>query len=133
MKRRNFILIVIAGLMGTVSKWATRPDARYAPSQDYMLLVQGLSEIFRDTDAAVNVGEAYLRNHPDNNILAHLLSGIGLDPQKSAVLSPADFHHRRQNDFEQGRTVLFNGWVMARSELCACALLTYSRKEPGIL
>ncbi len=133
MKRRNFILSVVAGLSIIATKWHSRSGNKHAAGPDRALLVSGLTELFSDVKTATDVGELYLRTYSGNVSLAHLLSGVGIDPQSSRVLSSADFHSRRQRDFQEGQTVLINGWLMARSELCACALLACSQEAPGSL
>lgn len=128
MKRRRFIGLTIAGLLGMASAHAGRTGRRAGAAPGAMPPVHGLADLFTDTAAARAVGEAYLRAHPGAAHRAQLLAGAGLDPLGPRSLSRAAFERRRQRDFAQGDTLLIEGWLVARAELCACALLACSQR-----
>lgn len=65
------------------------------------------------------VGTRYLATHPDENDLATLLAAlppVDDDPVTAAAA-------RLRDDFARGETVVVDGWVLARSEARAAAIL----------
>jgi hypothetical protein len=122
MTRRGVLLAVMTGLLAAAGRRLGRSD----PEAGAVLPVQGLAELFTDLEAAAAVGAAYLRTLEGDDPLARLLAGAGVEPQAPLKVRVAQFHERRRQDFLKGETVLIDGWILARSELCACGLLAYS-------
>ena len=125
MKRRSFIAVSVVGIVHLAATRAAPRGEGIVSAPIRVPLAEGLAEIFGDIKAAVLIGEVYLQRYPDEGHLARLLSGVGIDPRTPAAFNAARFHRRRQQDLRDGNTLLLDGWLMARSELCACALLAY--------
>jgi hypothetical protein len=133
MKRRNFTFFIIAIVSGATAKWIERPRSGLLLTAENASLIAGLKNLFVDVETAADVGEAYLRSFTGNDLPGHLLAGVGIDPQTPRALQSAEFHRQRQKDFQDGETVVLEGWLMARSELCACALLACSKRRRKFL
>lgn len=129
MTRRGFLFAFIGGLLVAAGTRFNRTRGNSAASFERTLLVSGLTDLFEDVEAAVVVGEAYLRTLEGDDVLGHLLFGAGIEPRTPRMLRPAAFHRRREQDFLDGKTLLMEGWIMARSELCACGLLAISQRN----
>lgn len=82
-----------------------------------------LGEIFGDRAAAQALGEAYLRRYPTRPESAEVMKDLLADhsPRDAAALGRL-VTERRVRDFREGRTVVLDGWVLARSEAQLCAL-----------
>lgn len=128
-KRRNIIMLMVAGLSGALTKWSDRTAMADSGEPEQEPLVAGLTDLFSDPAAAIEIGNVYLQDCPGSELPQCLLSGVGFGPAAPRRLEPAEFHRRRLRDFEHGNTLLLDGWIMARSELCACALLAYTHKH----
>jgi hypothetical protein len=128
MNRRKFILFnflcsLFPSLAGA-AQLQTRSRALVAPAtSDHALEIASL---FNDLEAARAIGREYLRIYPVSRDPAALLLELALDG-KSA---PTEQLRRRVDamriaDFQHGRTVDVNNWILPRTEaeLCALALL----------
>lgn len=129
MKRRNIIIVIITGLSGIITKWNYRAVNSKTSEPGRAPLVAGLADLFSDPAAAIGIGKVYLRDCSGKGLPAYLLSGVGIGPGAPRHLSQTEFHRSRLRDFEEGKTLLIGGWIMARSEICACALLAYSQEN----
>ena len=120
MKRRNFIMAMSSTLAslhfsGNASG-NQRPDLN-SSTQDQ------LKAMFNDPDNARDIGRFYLNAYPDHATRAYLEQQIGLGNSLDPVKS---FEDKRQQDFLVGNTVTMDGWVLAKAEVCVCALLAMS-------
>ena len=83
-----------------------------------------LRQIFGDLDAARLIGRTYLQYYPDDAECQTFLEEF----LASKVWDRVDFRKKisaqRKRDFEDGDTVIVDGWVLARAEARACALAT---------
>lgn len=129
MRRRKIIMVFITGLSGILTKWNYQAVNRKTSEPGRAPLVAGLTDLFSDPAAAIDIGKVYLRDWSGKELPACLLSGVGVSPSTPRYLSQTEFHRRRLRDFEEGKTLVIGGWIMARSELCACALLAYSQEN----
>jgi hypothetical protein len=85
-----------------------------------------LSSLFADPRGAALLGAHYLRTQGQRTGRNHLLRDTGIDctaPVAERGVLRAAFAKARQTDFEAGRVVLVDGWVLARCEVACCALL----------
>lgn len=82
-----------------------------------------LEEIFGDRAAPKALGEAYLRRYPRRADSAEVMKDLLADhsPRDAAALGRL-VAERRARDFREGRTVVLDGWILARSEAQLCAL-----------
>ena len=110
------------------------PAAGYAPiagDYDEMVDPQFLSRLF-DEQTIRKTGAAYLQKMPgekDHNKLVGLLAG------NSSIAGSSDENEIHQyleekikRDFDEGKTVMLNGWVLSVTEARQCAL--YSLIKP---
>ena len=89
-----------------------------------------LQKLFSRLDSAVTVGRACASTGSEFCALAarELFAG-----DKTKAMLKADdvvglkryFAERRQQDFESGRTVNVDGWILSRTEAQLCALVAY--------
>jgi len=100
---------------GAMRDWA--PDDLAAHMRDL------LREIFGDRAAAKALGEAYLRRYPIPPDPADVMRDLFEDhfPRDASALARL-VSERRVRDFGEGRTIVLDGWILARSEAQLCAL-----------
>jgi hypothetical protein len=115
MKRRNFLLLTIAGGLATVTPFcATRvPVALTRPLF--------LSTIC-DLQTLIQIGTIYREATPaegSEDVLMQLLT-TGGDPTEQLSKKVND-------DFANGRTVTVDGWVLAVTEARQCALSSFQK------
>ncbi len=86
-----------------------------------------LSRLF-DKETIIKAGKAYLEKIPaekDDDILIKLLSDNGQMADSSDVNEIHQFLEEKiKNDFDEGSTILVNGWVLAITEARQCALFS---------
>ena len=116
MKRRQFLhhtLILGASVYTGLCVRSFHPDHWAAE----------LTHFFRHPNSARHVGQAYLRLNPEEADLSHLLEILGANTAQPP-LRPMLLAQLRQ-DFEAGRMVNVQGWMLAQTEarLCAVAAL----------
>ena len=106
-------------------------SCKSAVSDDEMVDPQFLSRLF-DEQTIRKTGAAYLQKMPgekDHNKLVGLLAG------NSSIAGSSDENEIHQyleekikRDFDEGKTVMLNGWVLSVTEARQCAL--YSLIKP---
>ena len=127
--KRRYALIAIASIPAISVQWLPRLLADKAGLDESVRLMRDLEGLFTDIATAIDVGETYLTScgHPD--VTKQLLHGIGIGPAAARSFDRKEFDLLRQKDFAQSNTLLVQGWLLARSELCACALLASLHRE----
>lgn len=96
-------------------------------SENAMVQPVFLSRLF-DEDTIRDAGKTYLKKKPvenDDNKLIELLAGnssIADSSDEKAILQYLD--EKIKQDFEEGKTVLVKGWVLAITEARQCALFS---------
>ena len=84
-----------------------------------------LATLFKDPQAAAAVGRRYLALYPeeaDAGRLAESLFDEATASRATAEALRAALSRQRQRDFRDGKVVVVDGWLLARSEARACAL-----------
>jgi hypothetical protein len=77
-----------------------------------------------DRAAAAAVGERYLRAYPEERDRRRLLEALSLPgPGSSPAVLARALERRIRADFAAQRTVLIDGWLLARAEAAICALI----------
>ena len=74
-----------------------------------------IERLFKDTESARAVGMSYLAMYPD-------IAGDAVDRVHSLII-PEHLTRQQRDDFTHGRTVVIDGWVLARCEADLCAAL----------
>lgn len=119
--RRATLRAAVLGSLLAALGWRPAPAAANP--------VTRLTAIFRHRDSAVRLGEAYLAAHPEEADPGHLthrtLTALGDVSPPDADLRPRLAAACRR-DFAEGRTVQLDGWILAETELRACALVALS-------
>jgi hypothetical protein len=118
------LALVLAGGAG----WLVRRDGSDdspvpRPAFDTLPAAVGDAPVFADVDPGViAVGTRYVQTHPDDADLTALLDSfpeVDGDPlDAAATLS--------REEFRRGDTVVVDGWVLARSEARAAAVIALS-------
>ena len=129
--RREFLLCVLAAcgtpLAAPVLSARRKPTPQPEPGGDTNSAVA--ASYFGDTaDAARAIGEAYMRQFQVEPTRASILDHTGgarqilatARDQKAAV---AGLVAAVRRDFEEGRIVQLEGWVVSRTEAELCALM----------
>lgn len=136
MRRRTFIQAIGAWLGGIAVYVLTGPlvDRIRFPHRGVMRpgsrsddeLRRRLSSLFDSPQSAALLGAHYIRTPGQRTGRDQLLADAGIDCMASVSEGPAlraAFARARRSDFEAGRVVLVDGWVLARCEVACCALL----------
>ena len=88
-----------------------------------------LTGMLAHTESARVIGRAYLNTHP-NLADREILEGMLRDPSTRVPrrVDPPDLHSRIiaqvRTDYEFGRVVILNGWILSDTEAKLCALLS---------
>jgi hypothetical protein len=145
MKRRDFIGMAAVGAAGVVAPGATANETSLAR----VLAQPRLLDVFHDKRFVRAIGRSYLEQLPAENDAAFLvreIAGQALDSEfartgsreafatdtprhshpgaagDTAVRLRAKIEEQVRRDFDEGRTVLVDGWILARTEARQCAL-----------
>jgi hypothetical protein len=99
-------------------------------------LAQALVGFYRDPESAARVGQAVLAAVPSEATAEAVVAALAGDRRAElealAASDPAALRallqeqHRR--DFEDGRTVAIDGWVLSRTEARLCAVAALARR-----
>jgi len=127
--RRNFILSLAASLLYTFGRFAAAtvdsPTRHISEAERLRHVVKAL---FADPNAARQVGAEYLARFPD--VACGALERISLAVAGRTPASLRSWLNRqRQTDFAGGRSVIVDGWVLARCEADICAVLAHPPRE----
>jgi hypothetical protein len=116
--RRTFLgaLIGFPITMGILTPGPTGPFFLGHPSVSR----EFLESVVGDWDAARRLGEAYLRQHPDEADREWLLREVMGDSAPGGERLQRLASRRRQ-DLHRGTIVIVDGWVLARTEARLCA------------
>jgi len=102
---------------------------------DHSAIGAGLADIsalFPSLAAAAKLGRQYLREAGADKSREVLLEELGLAPAgRHRADTLTAIRERRHADFFAGALVTIDGWVLARSEAAACALLALSWRNPS--
>ncbi|MCA9422103.1 MAG: hypothetical protein KC592_13860 [Nitrospira sp.] len=125
MTRRHFLLAATA--IGAFS-WLScahlitrfRIPGKTMPSAT---IKQHLLELFSDQDAPRLLGKRYLDLYPHHRTHPFLLAKRiqSVQPQTSMALKKM-LTRQCESDFHSGKTVIIDGWLLAQTEVEACAL-----------
>jgi hypothetical protein len=116
MKRRNFLLLTIAGGVAAVSPFCKPrriPDALTQP-----LFLSTICDI----QTLKQIGTKYRAATPaeaSEDVLAQLLTTDGNQPEQLT--------NKVRDDFAADRTVTIDGWVLAVTEARQCALYSFQK------
>ena len=84
---------------------------------------QRLETIFKYPENAREIGKIYLNQFPYHARRSFLLEQGGVNRAFDPIKS---FEQKRAHDFRTGNTVNMDGWILAKAEVCVCALLAFS-------
>jgi hypothetical protein len=126
--RRSFSFSFVAVAL---TSWLNKPSqAAFGHSADMWAAAnQCLLSLFRDIDAPRALGDRYLAIYPADTNRRTLGADVfgtakTVDPQSMRT----HLARRVSQDFTDGNTVIVDGWVLARSEARACAMVALHAK-----
>ena len=124
MKRRH----LLAGLAGTALMPLGSPTAAAWQPGGQELASRLVAALERPA-SAVEVGRAYLRQHPEEIDGARLTMALDADLRRRCepvTAQPAQLRRaisrQVRDDFEQGRVAEVDGWILSLTEARLCAL-----------
>jgi len=88
-----------------------------------------MAEIFGHPDSARRVGMEYLRERPQDADIRVLIRHLVPDPRRLQALRECDraalgrfLAESTRRDFQRGKTMSVDGWILSETELRVCAL-----------
>ena len=128
MNRRNFCLTVAAALTqslpaGTVSALERQASDGDSNEADFSALRHLATDLFRDVDAAKDIGRFILATHPEQRDIRQLMENAGFATGISHEEFIHNFTARVKADFANSNTLFLKGWIMSISEASVCSLL----------
>ena len=126
MTRRKFLLSV--ALMGTLfglsgTSWLSGLGFCGEHGRKDQKLRQCLLGLFGDLDSPRSLGKRYLDLYPQGTERALLLAANIRSAQlRTSRELKKMLARQRELDFRNNRTVLIDGWILARTEVEVCAL-----------
>ena len=126
MKRRTFVIVTTLGL-----GIASIPIMRSIRGSKYDHLIESLpiATIFSQEDI-YRLGSAYRDQYPDEDNLEELKARLG-EGQNPSHSTEDHLSEMIRNDFETGKTVIIEGWMLSITEARQCAL--YSKVKSNRL
>ena len=122
------VAILLPGTLSSVSAWATSPDLA---DPEQTSLPEQLLALFHSPESMCAVGRAYLagvggdsRSANENALFVRELEEQLRHP--ASRLRPW-LRQRVSRDFEEGRVVCLDGWVLSVTEVELCALFAIAR------
>lgn len=113
-----FPSFVAAGVVGVKSRDQAREIA------------WSLSQIFDDLSAVGGVGRKYLQNYRSESDVNFLVIKVfGSSPPTEPGRLASRLGERCKTDFHTGNVVILDGWILARSEVRACAIITLTMRN----
>lgn len=124
MRRRRFLQLGTAGLMAASVPGAAISAA--STSELQQLAEPGLLQILGDRGSVRAIGVSYRKTVPledDRRVLAAHITG---DVKRSggSATNQADIEQQVRRDFDTGRMIQIDGWVLSRTEARQCALFS---------
>lgn len=86
-----------------------------------------IGDLTREHQSAIAVGRRYLEAHPEERDPLVLLTLLGFDLTSAASIR-ATVRARSRADFASGDIVILDGWVLARTESRAFALMVLAEE-----
>lgn len=128
--RRNFLRLLL-GLSGLVLMHPITTLLKFGKTGQSEILAGKLANFFRDKKSATVIGLEYLRSYPAERDVGLLLDRIFSTRSKlrSEIAGAVTDRHRRvlamqtREDFECGRVVEVQGWILSLTEVRLCALV----------
>ncbi len=119
MARRRFLAMAALGAVGATLGAAG--DAAAMPVRT--LAAPGLLTLLGCERMVLQIGEQYRQLVPDEDDAKVLMQALLLPSQRGLASGPgADLAELIRQDFSHGRTVMVDGWILARTEARQCAL-----------
>lgn len=124
MKRRSFLQKAAATTLTTCL-----PGALFAASAPgwHAYALPELLHILGDEHWVRDIGLAYREKYPAHDKIQPLIQSLHPSTLESATMttSAQRLKERVRNDFEQGRTLQLNGWIVSLTEARQCALYSF--------
>lgn len=129
MKRRTFVRIAATA---SIALYLPNIKCRQKTKSSIRLFAhpEALQRLF-DSKTIQEIGEVYQKQAKDENDETVLVKLLSADKQGNPVSAAADsaslasiLSQKVQEDFEQNKTVVVNGWVLSLTEARQCALFS---------
>jgi hypothetical protein len=127
--RREFLCRVLA-LLGIWLCYGKKRRPESTPLDDFDELPRRLAGLFTHKKSAAIIGTEYLRRAPEEADIRRLAESICPGAARRAQLALAGDIRLRQwvrarqtKDFEEGRRVRIDGWILSVTEARLCALV----------
>jgi hypothetical protein len=134
--RRNYLhILVCLSALGLAR--STRTLAIFGGRSESETLTTRLTEIFRHRESASVIGREFLRCVPaeaDEHLLIDLICSSRKEQRAKLARANSGMlrewilrQHRK--DFENGRIVNIQGWLLSKTEVRVCALLAFHKPD----
>ena len=118
MKRRQFIQIAAMGV--AAAALPTAASSKAGPPTFHALASPRLLELLGSSDAVRGIGLAYRERYPSERsvdaLARRILPGSLFSSHRSRTEIRRRLDEQIRDDFDRGRTVRLNGWMLSRTE-----------------
>lgn len=127
MKRSKFIKLSSAGSLAIAipSLKGCRGSVEYPSS----LSQPGTITRIRDPQQIQSIGNAYLERVPDEANRRTLVLLLSAEAPADSTAIPEFMKRRIAHDFENGNTVMVDGWIISQTEARQCALYSLEQNN----
>jgi len=133
---RRSLLKILGALLGSASIRSREAVALQTANRLRDPVVLQALTLFKHRKSALLIGIYYLKGRPDEADREVLIASVFHGNHHLTISSTPDIQslrnwlqRRRREDFECGRTVNINGWILAETEVRLCALLLLEAKS----
>ena len=133
MKRRTFVRLVTA-----ITVVLYLPNLYCKPKYNTLTRMLAQPDALQhicDAKTIHEIGEAYQKQVSNENnkatlvkLLAMDINGNPIDESADSALVASQLAKKIQQDFQQDKTVVVDGWVLSRTEARQCALFSLTEK-----
>jgi len=119
MDRRRFLQLTAAGMVASITSSSCSPDA----SKDARALTQPELLEMLGPERVVEIGTKYRAAVPKENTAPALRAAIvESERRRFPLIWSRSTAEQIRDDFDAGRTVVVDGWVLSTTEARQCAL-----------
>ncbi len=134
MLRRTFVELTSIALVGSIVPLAS---CSASPSRlERILSLPSALAAINDPETIVALGESYRTTVPDESTSEKLIDKLLLDVEDNVIAQDTDdaalielLEEKVKSDFDQGETIILDGWILSKTEARQCALFSLTQTD----